>query len=129
MVHIAEQLNKTHMAHRILHQCARITQYFVHRRLLISAGTGFTGWDGLLYQAEEQGMGPLLLRHITASGFDTPENFIRGLRLLSIRHRQSNAILAKSLRDILVQLKAEGIPSIVLKGAALCQTLYPMPLN
>jgi hypothetical protein len=79
----------------------------------------------LLHLAEAQGMAPLLLRHMTASGFDTPETFIRGLKLLGIRHRQSNAILAKSLKDILILLDAEGIPSMVLKGAALCQTLYP----
>ncbi len=111
--------------HQILHHCTRVVQHSLHRRLLISACTGYTGWDRLLNQAETEGMGPLLFRHLSSSGVDLPEDFSRKLRFIKLRHQQANTILAQGLHDILGLLKTAGIPSLVLKGAALCHTLYP----
>lgn len=109
----------------ILNLCARIEPHPLQRRQLITACDNFDQWDDLLYRVEEQGMGPLLHAHLTAAGVDVPPTFLRGLRFLCLRHQQANSLLMKSLHHVLSLLEAEGIPSLVLKGAALCQTLYP----
>ncbi len=109
----------------ILHQCARLTFDSVHHRLLVSACAGYTMWDELLNLAETEGMGPLLHRHLTGTAIDVPMTFIRGLRFLRLRHRQANTIITNSLIEILNLLRSVGIPCLVLKGAALCHTLYP----
>ena len=109
----------------ILNLCARIRPHSLQRCRLASACIDFSQWDALLYQAEEHGMGPLLQRHFAGIDVEVPGTFIRGLRFLSLRHQQANALLMKSLHQILSLLEAEGIPVLVLKGAALCQTLYP----
>ncbi len=109
----------------ILSLCARIEAHDLQRRQLATACNNFRQWDELLYQAEEQGMGPLLHMHLAAIEKEAPDTFLRGLRFLSLRHQQANILLMKSLHRILSILEAEGIPSLILKGAALCQTLYP----
>lgn len=113
------------MTFRILNLCARIEAHDLQRRLLATAVRQFNQWDDLLFQAEEQGMGPLLYMHLTAFMEEIPDTFLRGLRFLSLRHQQANITLMKSLYQILSLLKAEGIPTLTLKGASLCQTLYP----
>ena len=113
------------MTSSILNLCARIKTHDRQRHRLATACNNFKQWDGLLYQAEEQGMGPLLHMHLAAIDREVPDTFLRGLRFLSLRHQQANVLLMKSLRHVLSLLEAEGIPSLVLKGAALCQTLYP----
>jgi len=113
------------MTSSILGLCARIAAHDLQRHQLATACNNFHQWDELLYQAEEQGMGPLLHMHLTAIDIEVPDTFLRGLRFLSLRHQQANVLIMKSLHQILSILEAEGIPSLVLKGAALCQTLYP----
>ncbi len=115
------------MTFPILNLCARIKAHDLQRSLLTTACHQFNQWYDLLFQAEKQGMGPLLHMHLTAVKGERPDTFIRGLRFLSLRHQQANIILMKSLQQILSLLKAEGIPNLILKGGALCQTLYPEP--
>lgn len=113
------------MTPSILNLCARVKTHALQRRQLAKACNSFNQWDDLLYQAEEQGMGPLLHRHLAEIEGEVPGTFLRGLRFLSLRHKQANVLLMKSLHHILSLLEAEGIPVLVLKGAALCHTLYP----
>ncbi len=110
---------------RILQLCARIEPQPIQYHLLLEACTGFGKWNELWHKAEEQGMGPLLYKHLSTIDSNWPDSFYRSLMLSVTRHRQANALLMKSLTYILELLEAEGIPVIVLKGAALCQTLYP----
>ncbi len=110
---------------RILQLCARVEQQPIQHQLLIDACTRFGKWNELWHKAEEQGMGPLLYKHLGTIDGNWPDRFYRSLMLSVTRHRQANALLMKSLTYILGVLKAESIPVIVLKGAALCQTLYP----
>lgn len=70
-------------------------------------------------------MSPLLFRHLNAVDFPCPDSFRRSLRLLYLRHQRTNDILIKTLQRILFSLEKEGIRSLVLKGAALCHTIYP----
>ena len=109
----------------ILNLCARLRQHPAQHEQLAEACSAFSKWDALLRQAEEQGMGPLLHRHLSTLEADLPDTFLRGLRFLSLRHQQANTLLVKSLHGILDLLQSEGIPVLVLKGAALCRTLYP----
>ena len=109
----------------ILNLCDRIETDPSHHRLLIASCNTFQEWDDLLFQAELQGMGPLLYRHLISSGAKVPDSFLRGLRFLCLRHRRANELLMSTLRDVLSLFAVEGIQSLVLKGAALCQTLYP----
>ena len=113
------------MSPKILNLCARIDSHTLQKTRLINACDGFNRWDELLFQAESHGMGPLLSLHLSLNQIDVPETFQRGLRFLCLRHKQANLLLMKNLRYILSILEEEGIPSLILKGAALCQTLYP----
>ncbi|MDU9049220.1 MAG: nucleotidyltransferase family protein [Candidatus Electrothrix sp. Rat3] len=111
----------------LLHLCARIEPHPLQQKLLVHACARFQAWDGLLQQAEVQGMAPLLLRHLLLAEINPPDHILRSLRLLALRHRQSNGLLSKTLAKVLTILESAGIPVLVLKGAALCQTLYPDP--
>ncbi|RWX51174.1 putative nucleotidyltransferase [Candidatus Electrothrix marina] len=113
--------------HPFLRLCARIEPHPLQQEMLAQACSGFQAWDGLLQQAEVHGMAPLLLRHLLLAEIHLPDHIFRSLRLLAIRHRQSNALLSKTLARVLNILESAGIPSLVLKGAALCKTLYPEP--
>lgn len=111
----------------LLHLCARIDPHPLQQELLVRACADFTSWDELIEQAEAHGMAPLLLRHLSAAEIDLPDDFLRRLRLLALRHRRTNRILSRTLSRVLSILSEAGIPALVLKGAALCHTLYPKP--
>ncbi len=109
----------------LLNRCARLQLHGQQQsELRVSCGA-FQRWDELLIQAEEQGMAPLLHKHLVESGVEIPVAFLRGLRFLCLRHQRANATRLESLRQVLALLERKGINSLVLKGAALCQTLYP----
>ncbi len=111
----------------LLQLCARIDPHPIQQKRLAKACIDFTAWDDLAQQAEAHGMAPLLLRQLSAAAIDLPNDFLRRLRLLALRHRQTNTLLTKALGNILSLLEAEGFKVLVLKGAALCHTLYPEP--
>ncbi|XOF33677.1 MAG: nucleotidyltransferase family protein [Candidatus Electrothrix sp. YB6] len=123
----ADNMHGIGITRQILSLCARIEPHQLQQELLVKACAGFSGWDDLLEQAEAHGMAPLLHRHCTAAGIALPDNFLRRLRLLCLRHRQTNLLLTKALGRILALLESEGFPVLVLKGAALCHTQYPEP--
>lgn len=109
----------------LLNRCARLQLHGEQQHELKVACGAFRQWEELLLQAEEQGMAPLLHKHLVGSGAEVPVDFLRGLRFLCLRHQRANATRLESLRQVLGLLEREGFPSLVLKGAALCQTLYP----
>jgi len=111
----------------LLQLCARRDPHPIQQERLAKACAGFNTWDDLIRQAETHGMAPLLLRHLLAADIDLPDDFLRSLRLLALRHRQTNVLLSEALGKILTLLETEGFRVLVLKGAALCQTLYPEP--
>lgn len=119
-------MNKLTSVEKILHLCAR--NYLpegVHQQL-VDGCAAIEDWDNLLHQAEFHGLAPLLHKHLNplAKESEIPADFMRGLKFLHLRHQQANKILLSSLRDILSFLEASGIRCLVLKGAALSQTLY-----
>ncbi|MCI5211048.1 MAG: hypothetical protein D3910_20190, partial [Candidatus Electrothrix sp. ATG2] len=111
----------------LLQLCARIEPHPLQQELLTRVCADFTTWDDLIPQAEAHGMAPLLLHHLSAAGMDLPDDFLRRLRLLVLRHRQTNRVLSQTLDRVLSILTEAGIPALILKGAALCHTLYPEP--
>lgn len=109
----------------VLNLCARVRGHAAQYELLVESCKTFTQWDALLQQAESHGMAPLLFRHLNAVDCPCPDSFRRSLRLLYLRHHHSNSILMSTLRQVLFALEKEGIRCLVLKGAALCHTVYP----
>lgn len=114
------------MTNPLLSLCARATTFPGFPEKLVAACTKVDDWDSLLVQAEAQGLAPLLHRHLNdhAPGI-CPDRFRRGIRLLFLRHRHVNTLLMQVLAEVLELLGQAGIDVLVLKGAALCQTLYP----
>ncbi len=90
-------------------------------------------WDRFAKRAVAEGVGPLI--HWTLKGSKEPAFTPAAvppsaLQTLAEAYYQSaahNALLFKELERILEALGEAGIPVIVLKGAALAQTLYPDP--
>lgn len=111
----------------LLNLCARIDKHPETDRRLLHLLARYTQWDDLLHKAERQGMAPLLYRHLSSLPWTFPDVFIRRLRFLTLHHKQANAMLLQSLQGILETLQQHDIPVLVLKGAALCNTLYPEP--
>lgn len=114
----------TDQTNSLLNLCARGQSHDVQQQELAQVCKDFNAWDELLLAAEDHGMAPLLHMHLTKVKADFPEDFIRGLRLLTLRHKQANSLLMSCLQEILSVLESKGIPCLVLKGAALCQTVY-----
>jgi hypothetical protein len=92
---------------------------------LIAASARVTDWDTLLQEAEEQGVAPLLSWYLQDLPEVAPDHFRRGLRLLYLRHRHINAVLLKTLDEVIGLLTDAGIVVLALKGAALSLTIYP----
>ena len=113
------------MTSTLLHTCARATTFPELSKQLVDHCAGITDWDGLLIQAEQQGLGPLLHWHLHDLGDVIPVQARRATRLLFLRHHQTNTVYAEVLREILEALDKAGIDVLVLKGAALCHTIYP----
>ncbi len=109
----------------VLNLCARVRGHAAQYELLAESCKTFTQWDELLQQAESHGMAPLLSRHLSAVDWPCPDSFRRSLRLLYLRHRHANSILMSTLRQVLFALEKDGVRCLVLKGAALCHTVYP----
>lgn len=109
----------------ILSLCARVQSHSGQQLLLEKACNGFSEWETLLSDAEAHGMAPLLYRHLSFQEGLAPATFLRGLRFLCLRHQQANFLLMECLRQILLLFKQNSIPSLLLKGGSLCQTLYP----
>ncbi len=109
----------------ILLSCARPELSTIHREILVSRCHSQIDWGQLLDLAEVHGLAPLLYKHLTMLDIDLPLDFLRSLRMLCLRHRQANELIMRAVRRILILLGKEGVKILVLKGAALCQTIYP----
>ncbi len=115
------------MVPEILALCARAASHPLQLRRLEVAFTRFSRWADLAEQSEIHGIAPLIYYHFQAAGFSPPVPARRVLKALVMRHRDANAIRSRALVLILDALSAEGIPVLVLKGAALAHTVYPEP--
>lgn len=113
------------MTHSLLHLCARATTFPQLQERIVASCATVTDWDALLSIAEQQGLAPLLHWHFADLDLPLPAPCKRSLHLLVLRHRRVNATLMTCLKEVLALLADKGIQVLVLKGAALCHSLYP----
>uniref|UniRef100_UPI004055E5A6 nucleotidyltransferase family protein n=2 Tax=Candidatus Electrothrix sp. TaxID=2170559 RepID=UPI004055E5A6 len=128
---MSKSKQRTQQDNTTLQLCARTDPHPLQQTLLVQACADLHGslqdWDRLIQQAEAHGMAPLLLRHLLLAEINPPDHILRSLRLLALRHRQSNGLLTKVLLQVLNILGEAGIPTLILKGAGLSHSLYPDP--
>ncbi|KAB2888884.1 MAG: nucleotidyltransferase family protein [Desulfobulbaceae bacterium] len=115
------------MPNRLLQLCARATKHPQLNERIIPCCAAVTDWDAVLAEAERHGMAPLLHWHLSPLADSCPSQVKMALRLLYLRHRNANAVYAEVLREVTELFVNAGIDALVLKGAALCHTLYPEP--
>lgn len=88
---------------------------------------GVKDWPALLNAAEQNGLSPLIYRHIETHRLQVPEDSLRVLRALAVRHRHAHRARMETLEAVVEALDQADVPVVLLKGAALVQTLYPSP--
>jgi hypothetical protein len=121
------------MIRKILSLCARNSghqiMYSQLEQTLLSfqATAGSDSWKRLLYEAEQQGVAPLLHHHSRRIDFQFPQDFRRLLHSLYLRSRQANTVRNKAVIEILARYDAANIPVLAIKGIALCNFLYEEP--
>ena len=84
-------------------------------------------WPTLLNEAEQNGLSPLIYRHIEAHRLAVPAESLRVLRALAVRHRHAHRARMETLEAVVQALDQADVPVVLLKGAALVHTLYPSP--
>ncbi len=86
-------------------------------------------WDALPRLAQAEGVAPLMYSKLKgeSSRLGVPQKAMDALAAEYYRTAANNALLFSELERILAALDAVNIPVIVLKGAALAQTVYPDP--
>jgi len=118
----------TSEANAFLRACARIELDEEASARLCSAAERVRDWPVLIAHAEDHGLSPLVRRHARSLGLPMPAIALKQLDALAVRHRVTWHVQFAVLGDVLAALDAAGIPSLVLKGAALAPTLYPEPV-
>ena len=89
---------------------------------------GSLDWDDLLSFANEEGLAPLLYEIVRRQPLAlAPAPVVQALEQSYQQTAIYNALLSLALSDVLRWLTAARIPVIVLKGAALGETLYDNP--
>lgn len=99
------------------------------RRTLGELLSGDLSWQRVLDLAAWHGTYTLLYRSLRSAGIRGPDND-EAMRHLGKAYYASAALHHRrrgELQKALTALRAEGIPVIVLKGAALAETVYPDP--
>jgi hypothetical protein len=87
---------------------------------------GAVDWDRLLERAERLGLAAFLRTTLTplADRTGPPAEVLRRLDYVYYQQAIRNAQLGTSLQEVLLTLSRYGVPTIVLKGAALAQLVY-----
>ncbi len=112
---------------RLLEICARIDGHPVQHQMLRQECENFNGWQELLELSEREGMTPLLHKHLAEAGVEIPPAIRRSLHLLTLRHQQQANVRLQFLGQLIDILDRHKLRPILVKGIALCQTLYPDP--
>jgi hypothetical protein len=111
----------------ILEVCARVEGHTVQHQILREYCHKFQDWQGLLERAEREGMAPLARKHLIESESDFPTSVRRSLNILYKRHQKQAEVRLKVLEGILILFQQHQLIPMLIKGAALCQTLYSDP--
>jgi len=84
-------------------------------------------WERLPYDAEAAHLAPLLDAWLSEHDHDAPDQVVRQLKALRLRHLAWHRARTRALLDVLDAFERLSIEAIVLKGAALAWTIYPSP--
>ncbi len=113
--------------YQILDVCARIEGHAVQHQMLREYCSVFQDWEGLLQRAEREGMAPLLRKHLIESESIFPVSVRRSLNILYKRHQKQAEVRLEIVSEILELFQRERLKPIIIKGTALCHTIYPDP--
>ena len=111
----------------ILDICARLDGHAHQQKLLIEYCRNFTEWHALLSKAETEGMAPLLRKHLREADAPYPVGVQRSLNVLYEHHKYKAQIRLALLQEVIKIFRRSGLRPILIKGAALCYTLYHDP--
>lgn len=111
----------------ILEVCARIDGHEVQHQMLQAYCKTFDDWQGLLESAEHEGMAPLLRKHLLEAEIDIPVSVKRSLAVLYKRHQHNAEVRLQVIENVLQIFNDNKIQSILIKGSALCTSLYADP--
>lgn len=99
--------------------------------LVSQAGLGgndpLPAWKDLVERAEKHGLSALLATHMKTLGIPVPADIHQQLLALKIRHRRANGARAVAAESIINHFEERGIRSVLLKGMALVNLVYPQP--
>ena len=119
------------MIRTILALCARdVGVEVMHARLraqMDAFARQCPAWDQLLIDAEEQGMAPLLHKHLGAAEVAAPSPVRLRLHSLYLRSRQANAIRNRAMAEILTAFRDQSLDVLLVKGIALANLVYSDP--
>jgi len=82
-------------------------------------------WGPLLALAAHEGLDGLLLRALASAAPPLAPALREALRQRAIRHEARNLLLLDEAGRLGARLSAQGLPALLLKGAALLQGAYP----
>lgn len=83
-------------------------------------------WDRVLALADWHRLSPLLHRHLDGGG-GAPPRVVAALEERYFSNAARNLFVGASLRRVLEALAAADVPAMLLKGAALVESVYPEP--
>jgi hypothetical protein len=87
-----------------------------------------TNWHALVSDAESHGLDSLLFAHVRECRFSLPPYAEMRLKTRCVQHAHAAAVRARVIGAVLDELDGDGIPALLLKGAALAHLVYPSPL-
>jgi len=94
---------------------------------LRSAAARVRDWNALVNDAEEHGIDPLLFAHAREGDLQLPADTLTRVKVRCVQHAHAAAVRTRAIGSVLDALEAAGIPTLVLKGAALAHLVYPSP--
>ena len=93
------------------------------RQVVAVLHDGVVDWAGLLRVGREEALSPLLYRVLQGRDIAPPE-IEEQLRQAYYGVAGHNSLMLHELTDVLEGLSAEGVPALLVKGAALADTVY-----
>lgn len=87
---------------------------------------GSVRWDRLVFLAEWHRLGPMVFRYLEPQG-RAPADAMADLRRSYGKNAAKSLIVGQATESMLAAWAAADVPAILLKGAALVETVYPDP--
>lgn len=85
-------------------------------------------WERLAQHAEDHGLEPLFRAHLLEADIPLPAAVADRLRIRWMQHAHASAVRTRVLTGVLKALEDDGIPALLLKGAALAHLVYENPI-